>query len=206
MASREAPSSPRLSFAVTTLVLFTLWTRRPVTRLQIELLWRRPLTLDNTHNTQWDQADGEERIGTSYVVFARAGRKAVDELRAGTQSVVRCTSATLQYTLWSVYTYVIQHNQWTSSQQFYNLLYNTFTTNGQKFATFQHLDMWRCWALALRCGKFVVQQVVELLWARPLVVLYNMFVADVVTKLCASFGQDDVTLRAATLERLLLRQ
>ena len=33
--------------------------------------------------------------------------------------------------------------------------------------------------LALRCGKFVVQQVVELLWACPLVVLYNMSVADV---------------------------
>ena len=50
------------------------------------------------------------------------------------------------------------------SQQFCNLLYNKFTTNGQKFATSQHLDMSRCWALALRCGKFlfvgvVVQQV-----------------------------------------------
>jgi len=42
----------------------------------------------------------------------------------------------------------------------------TNTTNGQKFATPQHLDMSRCWALALRCGKFVV----ELLWACPLVV------------------------------------
>jgi len=41
------------------------------------------------------------------------------------------------------------------------MLYNT--TNGQKVATSQHLDMSRCWALALRCGKFVVQQVVELL-------------------------------------------
>ena len=51
------------------------------------------------------------------------------------------------------------HRQRTSSQQFYNLLYNKFTTNGQKFATSQHLDMSRCWALALRCGKFVVQQV-----------------------------------------------
>jgi len=61
------------------------------------------------------------------------------------------------------------HEQ-TSSQQFYNLLYNKFTANGQKFATSQHLDMSRCWALALRCGKFVVQQVVELLWACPLVV------------------------------------
>jgi len=53
-----------------------------------------------------------------------------------------------------------------SSQQFYNLWYNKFTTNGQKFAISQHLHMSRCWALALPCGKFVV----ELLWARPLVV------------------------------------
>jgi len=60
-----------------------------------------------------------------------------------------------------------EHHQRTSSQQFYTLLYNKFTTNGrahskfttngQKFATSQHLDMSRCWALALRCGKFVVQ-------------------------------------------------
>ena len=33
----------------------------------------------------------------------------------------------------------------------------TNTTNGQKFATSQHLDMSRCWALALRSGKFVVE-------------------------------------------------
>jgi len=55
------------------------------------------------------------------------------------------------------------HRQRTSSQQFYNLLYNKFTANEQKFAISQHLDMSRCWALALRCRKFVV----ELLWARP---------------------------------------
>jgi len=54
-------------------------------------------------------------------------------------------------------------HQQMSSQQFYNLLYNKFTTNGEKFATSQHLGMSRCWALALRCGKFVVQQVAELL-------------------------------------------
>ena len=70
-------------------------------------------------------------------------------------------------------------------QQFYNLLYNKFTTNAQKFATSQHLDMSRSWTLALRCGKFLyvggefVVQVVELLWACPLVVLYNMSVAGV---------------------------
>ena len=58
-----------------------------------------------------------------------------------------------------------------------DMLYNT--TNGQKFATSRHLDMSRCWTLALRCGKFVVQQVVDLLWACPLAVLYNMFVAGV---------------------------
>ena len=55
------------------------------------------------------------------------------------------------------------HHQPTSSQQFYNLLYNKVTTNGHKFATSQHLDMSRCWALVSQCGKFVVQQVVELL-------------------------------------------
>ena len=42
----------------------------------------------------------------------------------------------------------------------------TNTTNGQIFATSQHLDMSRCLALALQCGKFVV----ELLWACPLMV------------------------------------
>ena len=55
------------------------------------------------------------------------------------------------------------------------------TTNGRAHnnsTTSQHLDMSRCWALALRCGKFAVQQVVELLWAPPLVVLYNMSVAS----------------------------
>jgi len=65
------------------------------------------------------------------------------------------------------------HHQWTSSQQFF-LLYNKFITNGQKFFTSQHFDMSRCWALALRCGKFIVE-----LCARPLVVLYNMSVAGV---------------------------
>jgi len=63
-----------------------------------------------------------------------------------------------------------QYHQRTSTQQFYNLLYSKFTTNGQKFAISQHLHMSWCWALALRCGKFVVQTVVELLWACPLCV------------------------------------
>jgi len=63
-------------------------------------------------------------------------------------------SAKLHYTK-TGYGHVVQHHQRTSSQQFYNLLYNKFTTNGQKISTFQHLDMSRCWALALRCGKFI---------------------------------------------------
>jgi len=45
----------------------------------------------------------------------------------------------------------------------YNFLYNKFTTNGQKFSNPNVLTVSRCWALAMRCGKFVVQQVVELL-------------------------------------------
>jgi len=42
--------------------------------------------------------------------------------------------------------------------------------------------MSRCWDVANYCpfgGEFVTQQVVEVLWARPLVVLYNMSVAGV---------------------------
>ena len=57
-------------------------------------------------------------------------------------------SAKLHYTD-TGYGHVVQHHQRTSSQQFYNLLYNKFTTNRQKFATSQHLDVSRCWALAL---------------------------------------------------------
>ena len=60
-------------------------------------------------------------------------------------------SAKLHYTD-TGYGHVVKHHQRTSSQQFYNLLYNKFTTNGQKFATSQHVDMSRCWALALRCA------------------------------------------------------
>jgi len=97
-----------------------------------------------------------------------------ENIRSGNRSAC-CVSAKLHYTD-TGYGHVVQR---TSSQQFYNLLYNKFTTNGQKLATSEHLDMSRCWALALRCGKFVVQQVVELLWACPLVVLYNMSVAGV---------------------------
>jgi len=54
-------------------------------------------------------------------------------------------SAKLQYTDTGS-GHVVQHHQRTSSQQFYNLLHNKFTTKGQKFATSQHLDMsrWHC--------------------------------------------------------------
>jgi len=64
-----------------------------------------------------------------------------------------------------------ERHQRTSSQQVVDVVQHvrnsstrtpaTNTTNGQKLATSQHLDMSRCWALALRCGKYVV----ELLWA-----------------------------------------
>jgi len=52
------------------------------------------------------------------------------------------------------------HQQRTSSRQFYNLLYNSH----HQRTKICHIPTY--WALALRCGKFVV----ELLWARPLVV------------------------------------
>ena len=77
------------------------------------------------------------------------------------------------------------HRLRTSSQQVIDVVQHARSrfTNGQKFATSQHLDMSRCRALALRCGKFVVQQAVELCelvrWWCPLVVLYNMSIAGV---------------------------
>ena len=61
--------------------------------------------------------------------------------------------------------------------------------------------MSRCWALTLRCGKFVVQQVVELLRACPLVVLYNMFVAGVRV---VEFGTS--LLQGLTLSKGLMEQ
>ena len=53
-------------------------------------------------------------------------------------------SAKLHYTD-TGYGRVVQHHQRTSSQQFYNLLYNKFTTNEQKFATYQGsgIAMWQ---------------------------------------------------------------
>jgi len=55
--------------------------------------------------------------------------------------------------------------QYTDTGYEHQLRTPTNTTNGQKFATPQHLDM-LCWAVVLRRGKFVV----ELLCACPLVV------------------------------------
>ena len=89
------------------------------------------------------------------------------------QFCMRPISAKLHYTD-TGYTDMLYNttNGRADNNSFYNLLYNKFTTNGQKFATSQHLDMSKCWALALQCGKFlfvggafVVQQVVELLRA-----------------------------------------
>ena len=72
-------------------------------------------------------------------------------------TLLRCSISTKLHYTDSSYGHVVQHHQRTSSQQFCNLLYNKFITNGQKFATSQHLDMSRCWALSSRCGKFVVE-------------------------------------------------
>jgi len=75
-------------------------------------------------------------------------------------------------TLWMIYSQ-LKHRRLRAKLHYTDTGYEhqlrtppTNTTNGQKFATSQHLDMSRCWALALRCGKFVI----ELLWACPLVV------------------------------------
>jgi len=68
-------------------------------------------------------------------------------------------SAELHYTD-TGYGHVVQHLQQTSSQQFYNLLYNKFTTNGQKFATSGHVEML---GTGIAMWQIVVQQVVELL-------------------------------------------
>ena len=78
--------------------------------------------------------------------------------------------------------YVVRHHhhQRTSSQQFYNLLYNKFATSQCQSPTSRHVKMLGCGKFLFVGGEFVVeQQVVKLLWARPLVVLYNMSVAGV---------------------------
>ena len=55
---------------------------------------------------------------------------------------VRRLSTKLHYTD-TGYGHVVQHQQRPSSQQFYNLLYNKFAINGQKFATC-HPNIWTC--------------------------------------------------------------
>ena len=74
-------------------------------------------------------------------------------------------SAKLHYTD-TGYGDVVQHGPTDELTIILQLVVQKVTTNGQNFATSQHLDMSRCWALALRCGVFVV----ELLRARLLVV------------------------------------
>ena len=84
-------------------------------------------------------------------------------------------SAKLHYTD-TGYGQVVQHHQRTSSQQFYNLLYNKFATSQCQSPTSRHVKMLGCGKLLSVGGEFVVQQVLELLWARPLVMLYNVSV------------------------------
>ena len=74
---------------------------------------------------------------------------------------------------------VVQHHQRTSSQQFYNVLHKKFASSQCQSPTSRHVKMLGCGKFYSVGGEFVVQQVVELLWARPLVVLYNMSVAGV---------------------------
>jgi len=71
----------------------------------------------------------------------------------------------------------VQHHQRMSSQQFYNKL----ATSQCQSPTSRHVKMLGCGKFLSVDGEFVVQQVVELLWAPPLVVsvagemLYNKF-------------------------------
>ena len=88
----------------------------------------------------------------------------------------RPLSAILHY-MDTGYRHVVQHHQWTSSQQFYNLLYNKFATSQWQSPTSRHVKMLGCGKFLSVGGEFVVQQVVELLWARPLVVLHNISIA-----------------------------
>jgi len=67
------------------------------------------------------------------------------------------------------YGHVVQHHQWTSSQQFCHLLYNKFATSQCQSPTSRHAKMLGCGKFFSVGGEFVVQQVVELLWAHLLV-------------------------------------
>ena len=74
---------------------------------------------------------------------------------------------------------VQHHHKRTSSQQFYNFLYNKFATSQCQSPTSRHVKILGCGKFLSVGGEFVVQQVVESLWARLLVVLYNTSVAGV---------------------------
>ena len=71
-------------------------------------------------------------------------------------------SAKLHYTD-TGYGHVVQHHQRTSSQQFYNLLYNKFATSQCQSPTSRHVKMLGCGKFLSVVGEFVVHQVVELL-------------------------------------------
>jgi len=71
--------------------------------------------------------------------------------------------------------YKLQHHQWTVDTSNGRAHNNSTTHLPHRNARAQHLDMSRCWDVANFCpltvrGEFVVQQVLELLSARPLVV------------------------------------
>jgi len=80
---------------------------------------------------------------------------------------------------------VVQHHQRTSSQQFYNLLYNKFATSQCQSPTSRHVKMLGIWDVAIFCPLVVnllykLWNCCELVrWWCPLVVLYNMSVAGV---------------------------
>jgi len=113
----------------------------------------------------------------------------VDRIR---QSV----SAKLHYTD-TGYGHVVQHHQRTGLQQFYNLLYNKFATSQCQSPTSPHVRMLGCGKFLSVGGEFVVQRVVELLWARPLVAFYNMSVAGV---RIVEFGTKPIQQRAAIIQ------
>ena len=86
------------------------------------------------------------------------------------------------------YGHVVQHHQRTSSQQFYNWLYNEFAISHCQSPTSRHIMMLGCGKFLFVGGEFVVQQVVELSWACPLVVLYNIGVVQHVRSRCPCSG------------------
>ena len=69
-------------------------------------------------------------------------------------------SAKLHYTD-TGYGHVVQHHQRTSSQQFYNLLYNKFATSHCQSPTSRHCQDVRIGKFLSVRGEFVVQEVVD---------------------------------------------